>query len=149
MEHKIIEINGLDHLESSSKEVLKFIENSGCRVIAFYGEMGAGKTTLIRQLCRLMGVKETVNSPSFAIVNQYEKLSQNQDNEPELINHFDFYRIKNIEEAFDFGYQEYFYSGEYCFVEWPELISEILPENTLKIEITTLSPDKRKVEMSY
>ena len=100
------------------------------RVFAFYGKMGAGKTTFIKVLCHHLGAIDIVQSPSFAIINEY------QTNSGESLFHFDFYRIKKMEEAFDIGYEDYFYSGSYCFIEWPELIEELLPEGTIKVFIS-------------
>ena len=100
------------------------------RVFAFYGKMGAGKTTFIKVLCQYLGAVDIVQSPSFAIINEYKARTG------ESIFHFDFYRIRKIEEAFDIGYEDYFYSGSYCFIEWPELIEELLPEGTVKVSIT-------------
>jgi tRNA threonylcarbamoyladenosine biosynthesis protein TsaE len=102
----------------------------GSRLFAFYGKMGAGKTTFIKVLCRRLGAIDIVQSPSFSIINEY------QSRLGESVFHFDFYRIKKIEEAFDIGYEDYFYSGSYCFIEWPELIEELLPEGTVKVSIT-------------
>ena len=100
------------------------------RVFAFYGKMGAGKTTFIKVLCQHLGAVDIVQSPSFAIINEYKTQME------ESIFHFDFYRIKKTEEAFDIGYEDYFYSGSWCFIEWPELIEELLPEGTVKVSIT-------------
>jgi tRNA threonylcarbamoyladenosine biosynthesis protein TsaE len=101
------------------------------RLIAFYGEMGAGKTTFIKALCRNLGVHDPVVSPTFSIVNEYRTIT----NEP--IYHFDFYRIQKLTEVYDIGYEEYFYSGHYCFLEWPELVSALLPDDTLKVTIVS------------
>ena len=100
------------------------------RVFAFYGKMGVGKTTFIKVLCQHLGAVDIVQSPSFAIINEYKTQTE------ESIFHFDFYRIKKTEEAFDIGYEDYFYSGSWCFIEWPELIEELLPEGTVKVSIT-------------
>ncbi len=117
----------------------KFIENMGNRnVYAFYGEMGAGKTTFIKAICKALGVVETVTSPTFSIVNEYNK----SDGQP--IYHFDFYRIKNIEEAYDFGYEDYFYSGHLCFIEWPELVECLLPETVVNVQIV-IEDNKQRV----
>lgn len=97
---------------------------------AFFGKMGVGKTTLIKELCVRLGVQETVCSPTFAIINTYTT----GDGEP--VYHFDFYRLKNAEEAYDIGYEEYFYSGEYCFTEWTEKVEELLPERYVRVDIT-------------
>ena len=104
------------------------IENKGL-VIAFYGKMGAGKTTFIKALCEELGVEDVITSPTFAIVNEYSLPSQ------EALYHFDFYRIKKLEEVYDMGYEDYFYSSNLCLIEWPELIEELLPENALRVTI--------------
>ena len=120
----------------------KFVENMGNRnVFAFYGEMGAGKTTFIKAICSALGVTETITSPTFSIVNEYEK------SEGEPIFHFDFYRIKNIEEAYDFGYEDYFYSGHLCFIEWPELVEPLLPENVVKVQIVIADSGQREISI--
>ena len=107
------------------------------RVFAFYGQMGAGKTTFIKILCKTLGVPDIVQSPTFAIINEYKRDSG------ESVFHFDFYRIKKAEEAFDIGYEDYIYSGNYCFIEWPELIGDLLPEDAVKVTIT--GADKRVI----
>ncbi len=99
------------------------------RFFAFFGKMGVGKTTLIKELCAALGVKDNVCSPTFAIVNEYS------DREGEPVYHFDFYRLKTVAEAYDIGYEEYFYSGCYCFTEWTEKIEELLPESYVRVEI--------------
>ncbi len=104
------------------------IDNKGL-VIAFYGKMGAGKTTFIKALCEELGVEDVITSPTFAIVNEYSLPSQG------ALYHFDFYRIKKLEEVYDMGYEDYFYSGNLCLIEWPELIEELLPENALRVTI--------------
>ena len=104
-------------------------------VAAFYGHMGAGKTTLIKEIAAQLGVEEVVTSPTFALVNQYITSAG------EPVFHFDFYRIDRIEEAFDLGYEEYFYSGAVCLIEWPEKIEELLPSDTLRIQISTSPED--------
>lgn len=100
------------------------------RFFAFFGKMGVGKTTLIKELCAALGVKDTVCSPTFAIINTYTS----GDGEP--VYHFDFYRMKGADEAYDIGYEEYFYSGCYCFTEWTEKIEELLPEHHVRVEMT-------------
>ena len=118
------------------------IEATGRRtVVAFRGEMGAGKTTLIREIAARLGSTDTVTSPTFAIVNQYK--GKNHRN----IYHFDFYRIEDIREAYDFGYEEYFYSGDLCLVEWPEKIERLLPENVVTVRIAVDSETARTFEI--
>ena len=108
-------------------------------VVAFYGPMGAGKTTLIKNLCHRMGVTDEVNSPTFAIVNEYVT------NEGESVYHFDFYRIKKLEEAYDIGYENYFYSGNLCLIEWPELIEPLLPERYVRVDIALGVTDDERI----
>ena len=102
------------------------------RFFAFFGKMGVGKTTLIKEMCEVLGVKDTVCSPTFAIVNEY---SRPLGDSAEPVYHFDFYRMKSVAEAYDIGYEEYFYSGCYCFTEWTEKIEELLPERYVRVEI--------------
>jgi tRNA threonylcarbamoyladenosine biosynthesis protein TsaE len=134
-----ISVNSLLDLEEAAKRLLDF--SGAQKMFVFYGDMGAGKTTFIKALCAQLGVKETVSSPTFSIVNEYEGDGQR-------IYHFDFYRIKSIQEAYDIGYEEYFYSGDICLVEWPEKIEELLPEHYIKIRITTVDPEKRVLTIS-
>ena len=130
----------LNNLSDIDAVAQKFVDNMGNRnIFAFYGEMGAGKTTFIKALCKILGVAETITSPTFAIVNEYNK----EDGDP--IYHFDFYRIKNIGEAYDFGYEDYFYSGHLCFIEWPELIEPLLPESVVKVQIVVMDNGKRSI----
>lgn len=135
-----IKIPNLASLDEVAHELLELFGDN--KVVAFYGSMGAGKTTLIRHICEQLGVTQTVNSPSFAIVNQYYLPGGDR-----VVNHFDFYRIKSQEEAYDFGYQEYFFGGDYCFIEWPEMVEELLPEGCLKLKIDVLSPTEREIEI--
>lgn len=130
-------LNNLSDIDTIAK---KFVENMGNRkVFAFYGEMGAGKTTFIKAICGALGVTEIITSPTFAIVNEYEK------KEGEPIFHFDFYRIKDIDEAYDFGYEDYFYSGNICFIEWPQLVEPLLPENVVKVQIVIEDNEQRTI----
>lgn len=124
-----IEINSIDRISDAAAWVLEHAQ--GRRIVAFFGSMGAGKTTLIRGICDLLGVEDCVTSPTFAIVNQY----LTADDEP--VYHFDFYRLEKPEEAFDMGYEEYFDSGALCLVEWPEKIDPLLPPDTLRVYIET------------
>ncbi len=109
------------------------------RVFAFYGEMGSGKTTFIKAFCRVLGSNDVVTSPTFTLVNEYNDENRNS------LYHFDFYRIKRIEEVFDMGFEEYVDSGNYCFLEWPERISELLPESYVYISIEVSEDEKRKI----
>ena len=120
-----IRIENLDNIRAAARE---FIQNMGdAHVFAFYGKMGAGKTTFVKAICEELGVEDVITSPTFAIINEYEG--------DETIYHFDFYRIKKLEEVYDMGYEDYFYSGALCFIEWPELIEEILPDDAVRVNI--------------
>lgn len=135
-----IEIISTEHLHEAAR---LFISAMGTNtVFAFYGKMGAGKTTFIKAVCEELGVKDVINSPTFAIVNEYRA-----EDSGELIYHFDFYRIKKLEEVYDMGYEDYFYSGAICFLEWPELIEELLPENTAKVYIDERENGSRIIRM--
>jgi tRNA threonylcarbamoyladenosine biosynthesis protein TsaE len=113
---------------------------SAYKIIAFYGDMGVGKTTLIKEILHQCGVKENVSSPTFSLVNEYSN------DKGEIFYHFDFYRIKSIEEVYDIGYEDYFYSGHVCLIEWPEKIETLLPDEILKV-IITLHEQKRSLEL--
>ena len=134
-----IEINGIEDLPRAAKEFVGAIGER--RVFAFYGKMGAGKTTFIKAVCEELGVRETVNSPTFAIVNEY----LGGDGAP--IYHFDFYRIKRIEEVQDIGYDEYVYSGCLCLMEWPELVEPLLPNDVVAVRIEEISDGVRRVTL--
>ena len=125
----------------SPMEILKTYEPH--RVFAFDGQMGAGKTTFIKSLCEAMGTADVVNSPTFAIVNVYD-VEQPYRGE---VYHFDCYRLKDIREAIDFGAEEYLYSGNYCFIEWPEMIASLLPDDTVHIKITHMENGDRRLEI--
>lgn len=132
-----IKINSLENIHNAAKA---FISNMGdSKVFAFYGKMGAGKTTFIKALCEELGVEDVITSPTFALVNEYT--SGNGD----PIYHFDFYRIKKIDEVYDMGYEDYFYGGNLCFLEWPELIESLLPEDVTKVHITTEADGSRTI----
>lgn len=123
-----INISDLEHIRECARS---FIQQMGeARVFAFYGKMGAGKTTFVKAICEELGSTDVITSPTFAIVNEY---TAEQTGEP--IYHFDFYRIKRLEEVYDMGYEEYFYSGALCLIEWPELIEEILPNDAVRVTI--------------
>lgn len=129
-------------LNEISQAAQAFIDAmDGRRIFAFYGAMGAGKTTFIRALCRALGVEDTVTSPTFAIVNEYAT------SEGEPIYHFDFYRIRRLSEAYDMGCEEYFQSGHLCLIEWPELVEDALPEETVRVTIETLPDGRRSITM--
>ncbi|MDR3183830.1 MAG: tRNA (adenosine(37)-N6)-threonylcarbamoyltransferase complex ATPase subunit type 1 TsaE [Prevotellaceae bacterium] len=130
-------VNTLAGLPAAAAQLLPLLEQH--RVVALHGEMGAGKTTLIAALCDAMGVTGTVNSPTFALVNEYHK----PDGDP--VYHFDFYRINKPEEAFDLGYEEYFFSGHLCLLEWPELIAPLLPADTLHLYISARNDGVREI----
>ena len=131
----------LDELDAVASEILNFYKEH--KIWAVEGKMGAGKTTLIKALCNALGVEETVASPTFSLVNEYT------DAQGSSVFHFDFYRIKKLEEVYDIGYEEYFYSDSYCFIEWPEMVSNLLPENHLKIEIEVNEKEERTFNCSY
>ena len=134
-----LEIPSLDKINEVARE---FIRNMGdATVFAFYGNMGAGKTTFIKAICEELGISEGVNSPTFAIVNEYRS-----DTTGELVYHFDFYRINKIEEVYDLGYEDYFYSGALCFLEWSEKVEELLPPETVMVTIKEVENSARIVE---
>lgn len=121
-------------LKQAAEKLLAFAGTE--KIFLFYGDMGAGKTTFIKSLCECLGAKENVTSPTFSIVNEYRGATNK-------IYHFDFYRLKKQDEALDIGYEEYFYSGNYCFIEWPEKIAGLLPEHYIRVDIQVLSNDQR------
>ena len=139
-----IRISNLDHIREAARQ---FIENIGNhRVFAFYGKMGAGKTTFIKAICEELGVEDVITSPTFAIVNEYTTHSSLLAPYSSIY-HFDFYRIKKLEEVYDMGFEDYFYSGSLCFIEWPELIEEVLPENAVKVFIEENADGTRSVKL--
>ena len=153
-----IVIKDIEHIGDAARQ---FIENIGDRrVFAFYGKMGAGKTTFVKAICEELGVEDVITSPTFAIVNEYSlppapshwrgcsdapEVSSSGGRLEGALYHFDFYRIKKIEEVYDMGYEEYFYSGALCFIEWPELIEPLLPEDAVRVTIEEQTDGTRKV----
>lgn len=136
---KTIQLNSIENIDQAAHD---FIAQMGDETVyAFYGEMGAGKTTFINALCKALGVEDdTTNSPSFSIINEYRS-----DTTAELIYHFDLYRLESLEEAFDIGVEDYFDSGALCFLEWPERIDDILPGDTVKVNITVNDDNTRTI----
>ena len=131
---KII-IQNIEGIREAAREFINHIGEH--RVFAFYGSMGAGKTTFIKAICEELGVDDVITSPTFAIVNEYGTERK--------IYHFDFYRIKKLEEVYDMSYEDYFYSGALCFIEWPELIEPLLPEDAVKVSIEEQEDGSRTV----
>lgn len=133
----------IDSLSTINQAAQKFVEQMGDRkVFALYGEMGAGKTTFVKAICEALGVTDTITSPTFAIVNEYHVETTGNS-----IFHFDFYRINKIEEAYDFGYEDYFFSGNICFIEWPERVDPLLPDDCVRIIITVDEDGSRNVRI--
>lgn len=139
----MIKIQDIDTIREAAREFISQIGNH--RVFAFYGKMGAGKTTFIKAVCEELGVEDVITSPTFAIVNEYSSpLTVNQ-LPLSSIYHFDFYRIKKLEEVYDMGYEDYFYSGSLCFIEWPELIEPLLPDDAVRVTIAEQPDGTRTV----
>jgi len=135
-----IEIDSLDNIKTAANKFLQIIGDR--KIFALNGKMGAGKTTFIKAVCECLGVSETINSPTFSIVNEYST------SDKQIIYHFDFYRINNIEEAMEIGVEEYLYSGQLCFLEWSENIAPLLPDDYVAVEITEQDNGKRIVELN-
>ena len=130
-----IHIKDIANIQEAARE---FVSQMGdATIFAFYGKMGAGKTTFIKAVCEALGVDDVVTSPTFAIVNEYATSTK-------PLYHFDFYRIKKLSEVYDMGYEDYFYNGCYCFIEWPELIEEVLPDDAVRISIEE-QPDGTRI----
>lgn len=149
-----IKIENIDTIAQSAREFVAAIGEN--RVLAFYGKMGAGKTTFIKAVCEVLGVDDVITSPTFAIVNEYgispeactaegDVKKAIDDGSLTTVYHFDFYRIKKLEEVYDMGYEDYFYSGQLCFMEWPELIEELLPEDAVIVRIEENADGTRTV----
>jgi tRNA threonylcarbamoyladenosine biosynthesis protein TsaE len=134
----VLTIHHLNDIATTASSFLK--ATSGHKHFAFYGSMGAGKTTFIKALCQRLGVIETVTSPTFAIVNEYHS------KENDVVYHFDWYRINKVEELFDFGYENYLFSNHYCFIEWPEKAESVLPDHIMKVTITEEPDGSRKID---
>jgi len=132
----------ITEIDKAAKAIVESIGKNKSTAVAFYGKMGAGKTTLIKEIAKQLGVEDIVQSPTFAIINEYST------DQGDLIYHFDLYRLENMEQAFDIGAEEYFNSGYLCLIEWPEIIENILPENTLTVKIKEVDPITREVEIS-
>jgi tRNA threonylcarbamoyladenosine biosynthesis protein TsaE len=133
---------GLNGLPEVAKAIIQLSQTH--KLVAFYGQMGAGKTTLIKQICAQLGVMQEVSSPTFALVNEYETSTH------QIVYHFDFYRIKNLEEVYDIGYEDYFYSNNLCLMEWPENIEPLLEnEDILKVHIKPTDVHSREVLLAY
>lgn len=133
-----LKVSNLEDLPDAAKKILELAGSN--RVFLFYGEMGAGKTTLIKALCNELNVEDTVSSPTFSIVNEYSGSNK-------IIYHFDFYRIKNETEAFDLGYEDYLFSEAYCFIEWPEKISNLLPSKFVELKLLQTSENERVIKV--
>ena len=133
-----IKIQSLESIHEAAREFITAMGDN--TVFALYGKMGAGKTTFIKAVCEELGVSDVITSPTFAIVNEYRS-----DIAGELIYHFDFYRIKKLEEVYDMGYEDYLYSGALCFIEWPELIEELLPGDAVSVTIEETEDGNRLV----
>jgi len=132
-------LKSLSDLNVVAEKFLRLMKDK--KVFAFFGPMGVGKTTFIKALCNELGVVEIVTSPTFALINEYQTGNGN------IIYHFDFYRIEKIEEVFDFGYEDYFYSGNYCFIEWPDKIAEILPEDVVYVQMIENGDGSRTINI--
>jgi tRNA threonylcarbamoyladenosine biosynthesis protein TsaE len=133
----VLKINSLKEINAVAKEFLSLVGNK--RVFALYGAMGVGKTTFVKAICDEMGVEDTINSPTFSIVNEYHTPKE------DIIYHFDFYRVEDVKEAYDFGYEDYFYSNAMCFIEWPEKIESILPNDAVDVLFEEESDGSRSI----
>ena len=139
MGNRVIRVWDLDGLHQAAQEVLDAIGHR--RVVALYGAMGVGKTTLIKALCHVLGVEDQVNSPTFTLINEYQAA------DGLAIYHFDFYRIKKIEEVYDLGYYDYFDGEGLCLIEWPEMIEALLPMNAVRMYLRELTDGMREIEI--
>ncbi|HEY1008102.1 MAG TPA: tRNA (adenosine(37)-N6)-threonylcarbamoyltransferase complex ATPase subunit type 1 TsaE [Sphingobacteriaceae bacterium] len=135
----VTQVESEAQLEKAAEELLRFAGDR--RVFLFEGEMGAGKTTFIKSICNVLGVEQLVSSPTFSIVNEYPSPGG-------LVYHFDFYRLKDETEAYDLGYEDYFYSGNYCFVEWPSRVRNLWPDNSVMVDIRFRNGENREIQAS-
>lgn len=135
-----IKIESLAQIREAARQFIQAMDQH--TVFALYGKMGAGKTTFVKAVCEELGVTDVINSPTFAIVNEYRA-----DETGELIYHFDFYRIQKLEEVYDMGYEDYFYSGALCFIEWPELVEELLPGDAVRVTIEEMEDGTRQITL--
>ena len=134
-----IKIKSLDGIADAARQ---FVDAMGeNKVFAMFGPMGVGKTTFVKAVCEILGVEDTITSPTFAIVNEYRTNTGDQ------IFHFDFYRIRKVEEVYDMGYEDYVYSGAMCFLEWPELIEELLPEDAVRVTLSEEEDGTRTITL--
>jgi tRNA threonylcarbamoyladenosine biosynthesis protein TsaE len=136
-----ITINSTAELDQTAAQLLEFAQ--GRKKMVFTAEIGAGKTTLIKALTKLLGVKEQVTSPTFSLINEYS--FKDKSGQEQLIHHIDLYRLNNIQEALDIGIEDYLYGDAYTFIEWPELVESLLPENIVRINIEILDNSSRKI----
>lgn len=134
-----LKINSLEDINSVAAEFIKLVGDK--RIFAMHGAMGVGKTTFVKAICEELGVQDTINSPTFAIVNEYHTANEN------IVYHFDFYRIDDVQEAYDFGYEDYFYSDAICFIEWPEKIDSILPNDTVEVHFNEEADGSRSIRI--
>ena len=134
-----LRINSLDEINTVAKQFIELVGER--RVFAMYGAMGVGKTTFVKAVCEELGVEDTINSPTFAIVNEYHTPKD------KIVYHFDFYRIEDVQEAYDFGYEDYFYSKALCFIEWPERIESILPTDVINLNFTEKEDGSRTIQI--
>lgn len=134
-----LKIKSLEEINSVAKQFIELVGER--RVFAMYGAMGVGKTTFVKAVCEELGVEDTINSPTFAIVNEYHTAKD------KLVYHFDFYRIEDVQEAYDFGYEDYFYSQAMCFIEWPERIETILPNDVVNLNFTEEEDGTRSLQV--
>lgn len=132
-----LKINHIDDINEVARQFVDQMDDH--KIFAFYGKMGAGKTTFIKAVCRELGVTDVITSPTFALINEYT------DGKGNPIYHFDYYRIKKLEEVYDMGYEDYFYSGNLCLIEWPELIESLLPDDAVRVHLDVLPDGTRKL----